>query len=145
MNKRIIPLPSAHRARWASFVVAATVGLAGCGSASDEPAGRDATASDQAGAETTEAEELRNRLVEEGFPCDEGEKEEFEGRTLSQCESGTLLAVFDNPEAVPGVADNYVDNGEHVLRGEEWIVVDFQEESRLPRYQEALGGEIVEK
>lgn len=145
MNKRIVPFPPARRVLWAPFVIAAAVGLAGCGSASDEPSGPDATASARAGAETTEAEELRHRLVEEGFPCDEGEKDEFEGRSLSQCESGILLAVFEDPEAVPGVADNYLDKGEHVLRGEEWIVVDFQEESRLPRYQEALGGEIVEK
>lgn len=145
MNQRIPPFPPARRVLCASLLVTAAVGLAGCGTGADVPHVGDSAGPGPEGAEISHAEDLRDRLVEEGFSCDEGEKEEFEGRTLSQCESGTLLAVFDNPEAVGGVADNYLEKGEHVLRDENWIVVDFQEESRLPRYQEALGGEIVEK
>lgn len=145
MNERITPSSPARRALCAAILAIAAFGLAGCGSGAEEAPSDGATASGPGAGGYSHAGDLRNKLVDEGFPCDEGEREEFEGRTLSQCESGILLAVFDDPEAVPAVAENYLDNGEHVLRDEEWIVVDFQEDSRLPRYQEALGGQIVDE
>lgn len=90
------------------------------------------------------AKDVRTKLEDNGIDCLDEEERNERRQSLAKCESHTLIVVSADAQTSELYAKKYSKDGNNVLTGDNWFVMQNNGKDRLENYKKVLGGQIVQ-